>query len=589
MLLGGLWKDVSLFKEERPFHFREVWVQTLGLKDDGTADLRLYYDFAAGRKSLDGFTLKFTGVCVDSNFVLNSAAYFTNGYIQFELPAAKLWYPRGYGKPELYHLHAYLYDSKMNCVAEYEKDFGIRTIELERTDMNLEGTGKFQFRINGRNVRARGCNHVPFDALHSRDKSRTQQVLALYDDLQCNMIRCWGGGIYESEEFYDFCDQHGIMVWQDFMMACAIYPRHPDFFEIMREEVEWVIRKYRSRTSLILWCGDNECDQYFAVHNIPFDCNTVTRKLLPEVLRRLDPSRPYLPCSPCLSEEALKYGLQSIDIVPERHIWGARDGFKLPYYSKHKAKFISETGWFGCPNRSALERFLTPGHCELNELDPEWDYHSSNPFGKTSYMAQRSQLIGKQIGEYFNRAPVDLDEYIKASQIFQAEALKFTIETARLDPECSGILWWNMIDCWPLFSDSVVDYYFGKKLSYHYIKRVLSPFCIMCTEPEAWNSQVVAVNDSSEYAQGTFTVECEGQILLQGDFKLSPGSCMKLGELPSLRNSNALWLIRWNNQGVTGVNHYISGNNIVDYHWYCNALPKIAALDNSFESEKVGC
>jgi beta-mannosidase len=184
---------------------------------------------------------------------------------------------------------------------------------------------------------------------------------------------------------------------------------------------------------------------------------------------------------------------------------------------------------------------------------------------------------------------VDLDEYIKASQIFQAEALKFTIETARLDPECSGILWWNMIDCWPLFSDSVVDYYFGKKLSYHYIKRVLSPFCIMCTEPEAWSSQVVAVNDSSEYAQGTFTVECEGQILLQGDFKLSPGSCMKLGGLPSLRNSNALWLIRWNNQGVTGVNHYISGNNIVDYHWYCNALPKIAALDNSFESEKVGC
>ena len=203
-------------------------------------------------------------------------------------------------------------------------------------------------------------------------------------------------------------------------------------------------------------------------------------------------------------------------------------------------------------------------------------------------MAGRSRLIGRQLREYFGLKPSSLEQYIKASQIFQAEALKFMIETARLDPECGGILWWNLIDCWPQFSDSVVDYYFGKKLAFHYVKRVHSPFCIMCSEPDPWESRITAVNDSAEPAAGRFSLESEGHILLHGDFDLPPHGRRELGRLRSPRSSSELWLLRWNNRGKTGVNHYISGGLTVDYDWYCGCLPAIAALDGSFEPDKVG-
>ena len=589
MLLGGLWKDVFLFKEDCRFRFSEVWVQTFRLDRDGTAGLQIYYRFEAGRNSLDGFTLRFTGVCGDSRFEIETPAFFTSGTVKIDVPNPKLWFPKGYGQANLYQIHTALYDPKKNCKAEFDTQFGIRTVELERTELNLGGQGKFCIKINGIPIRVKGSNHVPFDALHSRDKDRIDQVLKLFDELQCNMIRCWGGGVYESDEFFDFCDRHGIMVWQDFMMACAIYPKHPDFLAEIREEAEWAVRKLRSKTSLVLWCGDNECDQYAAVVcNVPVDRNPITRKLLPEILERLDPTRPYHPCSPYISEAAQKYGENVFSVIPECHLWGAREHFKLPFYSKSGAKFISETGWYGCPNRSTLERFLSPGHCKLDDRDPEWDYHSSNPFGKNSYMAERSQLIGRQLQEYFNLKPSLLEQYIKASQIFQAEALKFMIETARLDPGCSGILWWNVIDCWPQFSDSAVDYYFGKKLAFHYIKRVQSPFCIMCSEPDPWESRIMAVNDSSESAAGQFSLESEGNILLQGDFELPPYGRQELGRLRSPRSSNELWLLHWNNKGENGVNHYVSGGLTVDYDWYCSRLPAIAALDGSFEADKVG-
>ena len=203
-------------------------------------------------------------------------------------------------------------------------------------------------------------------------------------------------------------------------------------------------------------------------------------------------------------------------------------------------------------------------------------------------MAQRSRLIGKQLQEYFDLIPTSLDQYIKASQIFQAEAVKFMIETARLDPSCTGILWWNVIDCWPQFSDSVVDYYFGKKLAFHYIRRIQEPFCILCAEPDPWESRIMAVNDSREPAKGSFSLESEGSVLLDGTFELAPYARLELGRIRSPRGANALWLIRWNNRGRSGVNHYISGNLTMNYDWYCSILPAIAALDGSFDPDQVG-
>lgn len=586
--LGGIWKKVMLTKRDTPFSFSEVWVKTFELQpDQNTARVELFYSIDAGRHGIHDFTLEFSGQCRDSVFTYNSPAYFTSGRFYIQIPNVKLWYPRGYGEPNLYELQAKLMDAAGNTVAEHNSKFGVRLVQLDRSESTV-GQGKFRFLINGMVVRVLGSNHVPLDALHSRDSERMEKVLDLFDELQCNMLRCWGGGVYESDEFYDYCDRRGIMVWQDFMFGCEAYPQNQTFFDLIRPEAEYTVRRLRRHTSLVLWCGDNECDQFYTTLKIPLQNNKLNREVLADIVRRLDPSRPYLPSSPYISEATEKrVQAGELEVMPERHLWGPRETFKLPYYANSRAKFISETGWHGCPNLSSMEKFLSPEHFHYDDKDSEWDFHASNPFQHNSAMATRSQLIGKQLQEYFYSKPANLQEYARYSQIHQAEALKFMVENTRLDHSCGGILWWNVIDCWPQFSDSVVDYYFGKKLAFYYLKRCQSPFCIMCSEPNPWESRITAVNDSNECAVGNFTLEDSHGIVLSGTFELLPGIQKVLGTLRSPRGRNELWLLRWDNRNVRGVNHYISGNFAMKYAWYMEALQKIAALDEAFDATEL--
>lgn len=587
--LGGIWKSVRLEKKESDFNFINVWMDTRLIdQEKKSAWVILNYHFEAGRHSLDGYMLKFTGRCGKSVFTQETPAWFTYGQLRFIIQDPELWYPVGYGSPNLYKLTAELYDPQGKKIADFTRDIGIRTVKLDMTETNADGKGRFDFYINGIRVRIHGSNHIPLDAMHSRDPQRMKKVLELFRKSNCNMLRCWGGGVYESDEFYDFCDRNGIMVWQDFMFGCAAYPQNKTFFDIVQPEIEYEVRRLRSHPSLVLWCGDNECDQLYCSYQIPLKWNHLNRELLPEIVHRLDPLRPYIPSSPYIAPEAEPHVYAgNITMQPERHLWGARETFKLPYYSQSQAKFISETGWHGCPNLSSLKKFLTPKHFKLDESDPEWDYHASNPFTwNGGPMKGRSLLNGKQLREYFHTYPKDLKEYARYTQIHQAEAFKFMVEGARLDPSCGGILWWNIIDCWPQFSDAVVDYYFGKKLAYHYLTRSQQPFCIMCREPAPWNSSVIAVNDTNETAAGTFEVETENGIELAGTFEIAPGGHKILGELRSPRATNALWLIRWQNNEKKGANHYISGNIQMDFAWYMKCLPAIATLDNSFDAEK---
>ncbi len=182
------------------------------------------------------------------------------------------------------------------------------------------------------------------------------------------------------------------------MFGCASF-RESGIFRSGRPEAEHVVRRLRKHASLALWCGDNECDQFYVGYGVPVEYNDLNRKLLPEIVRRLDPSRPYLPSSPFVPTEAQKYGEAVWEMLPERHLWGARETFKLPFYYASKAKFISETGWHGCPNLSSLKRFLSPDHFRYDDCDPEWDLHASNPFLHGSYMNTRASSR-KTVREY---------------------------------------------------------------------------------------------------------------------------------------------------------------------------------------------
>lgn len=187
---------------------------------------------------------------------------FVSGKNSLAINNPKLWWPRGSGEQNLYDVTLTLfYQGK--AVAEDTFKTGIRDIQLIRSETNFDGNGQFCFLVNYKKIFIKGTNWVPANALHGECRERIAKALELCGELNCNMIRCWGGGVYEDHEFFDICDREGFLVWQDFMLACENPPQMQWFKDELREEAVAVIKKLRQHPSLALWSGDNECDENF--------------------------------------------------------------------------------------------------------------------------------------------------------------------------------------------------------------------------------------------------------------------------------------------------------------------------------------
>ncbi|MCX7795324.1 MAG: glycoside hydrolase family 2 [bacterium] len=551
---SGIWKDIEL-REIKDNEIEELYYATVKVEDN-LATLDIFFKFRTNLQYFEEFILRFTFTDKDGKKqIFEFPVEFITGHIAINLKDPLLWWPKGYGEPNLYEVKCELiYDGEI--LDEKINKIGIRTVHLERTETAEEGT--FKFIINSIPVRLRGSNWVPLDAFHSRDRERVIPVLELFNDLGCNIIRCWGGGVYESEEFFDFCDSHGIVVWQDFTFACARYPQIEEFKKTVEEEVIKIVKRLRNHPSLILWSGDNECDYAYNLENLLPSDNILTRKVLPSVCKRLDPYRPYLPSSPYISDMVVKSNGKLTP--PEQHLWGPRDYYKSRFYTENKAKFISEIGYHGCPNLESLKKFIPEDYLWHWDND-YWRLHSVEHWRSKRRSYNRNELMANQIRELFGIIPENIEDFILASQITQAEAKKFFIERARLSDDIWGIIWWNVIDCWPQISDAIVDYYFNKKLAYYYIKRVQEPFCIMITEPESWYVKVVGVNDTFIEMQGTYRIYDADtkEELNSGDFLVSPLSKKILGKIKVSRGEKRLFIIEWELDKNKYLNHYLLG------------------------------
>jgi beta-mannosidase len=370
-------------------------------------------------------------------------------------------------------------------------------------------------------------------------------------EANCNMARCWGGNVYPDARFFDLCDEAGIMVWQDFNMACAVYPKDDAFLAAIDKEARVVVPQFRNHPSLALWSGNNECDDAFdwatrdGRPEIDPNLDLSTRKTIPNVLKELDPHRAYLPSSPYHSPAVFAAGNKT-DSMPEVHLWGPRGYFKAPFYISSPAHFASEIGYHGCPSRTSLERMMDPecvkpwikGH-EWNE---QWLTKScrSTPDDKTTL--GRNDLMINQVKAFFGACPDDLDEFILASQITQAEAMKFFVEMFRQQKGTKqGILWWNIRDGWPILSDAVVDYYYDKKLAFHYIERAQRDVQAICCEEAQGKHAVVVVNDTLKPARGRLEITRAGDSakLLQVSFDVEPNAPATIWRsLPRSASSN---------------------------------------------------
>lgn len=577
IISAGLWKDVSLKKRKKDF-IRDIHIMTNSISECGTAHMRVCLNTELSGDFATDYSIRLRGVCQDSTFEITEHMWHNGCQFRLDVENAKLWYPKNYGDANLYTVSAELL-YKGETVDSREMKIGIRTVELVTSDsQSFDDIGDFCFKINGKRIFAMGTNHVPLDAFHSQDSKRLSGLLDMMNDIGCNIVRCWGGNVYESDEFFDFCDENGIMVWQDFAMGCAIYPQRGEFLDNFEREAVYQIKRLRNHPSLVLWAGDNECDQAYmgwSGYKRDPNQNVLTRVLLKDLTSLHDYTRPYLPSSPFYSERAVETGFP----IPEDHLWGPRDYFKGDFYKNAKSRFASETGYHGMPSVNSLKKFLKqPEKIFEEDGTPTNEYlvHAASPeLDPNANYAYRIRLFYNQICEMFENVEPEFSDLVKQSQISQAEAKKYFIEKFRLKKyDCTGIIWWNLLDGWPQVSDAVVDYYFTKKLAYHYIKRSQEPLCLMFDEPKDGMLNLYAVNDSQSSAELCYSVKdlYSGTEYARGCFTASPDSSEKVLALSHGECDDRFLLIEWTVDGKTYRNHFCTKLRGMDFKKYMTAL-----------------
>ncbi len=605
---AGIWRSMCL--EAHPENaFESMYYWTASINESG-AVLGAAFQFRTDRSHLDGLSVRFSGKCGEHAFTYDWPVEFLSDFCAIPVKGARLWWPRGYGEPALYTITAQLI-SGGNVLAERTERVGLRKMEIDRTeragkvwsftgqdtsparvDRSPDADSHFLIKVNGQPIMVKGTNWVPLDAFHSRDVGRTQAAMELVKDLGCNMIRCWGGNVYESDAFFDLVDENGVMVWEDFAFACARYPQTEPFLRVVRDEAEAVVARLRNHASLAIWCGDNEIDIAYLGEGLSPETNRLTREVIPLVLNRLDPHRAYVPSSPYTPPSVAK-GPDAWQATPEQHLWGPRGYYKSPFYTAHSAHFIGEIGYHGCPNVSSIKKFISQQALWPWQANDEWLAHSVNHWQFASRLERdRITLMVNQVVALFGETPESLDDLALASQITQAEAKKFFIESTRLRKwGTSGIIWWNLLDGWPQFSDAVVDYYFGKKLAYHYIKRSQSPVLLIVGELNGTGHHPLVIsNDSLAEAQGPYrVVDADSQVVLsEGDFACPPNQNWQIDRLKGDPDGHKMLILEWTSTGKVNGSHYLMGKAPFLLKDYRRWLSRVAELPDGFDALKVG-
>jgi beta-mannosidase len=422
-----------------------------------------------------------------------------------EVANPKLWWTHDIGTPHLYQLNIELFADGVR-IDDRRESFGIRTIEVQRTDE--AGNHCFTFVLNGEKVFAKGANWIPIDSfIGAVPDSRYKHLIKMSKDANMNMLRVWGGGIYEKDVFYEECNRLGILVWQDFMFSCALYPDYnKNFMANVREEVVHVVKRLRNHPCLAIWCGNNENDwlyeALFSSGEIthPFYGEKIYHELMPELLEEFDPTRLFWPSSPFggndhnSREQGDTHNWQVWHGNIEPRTFGEPQkvdysikGLSFKNFKNDTTLFASEFGMHASSNRYTLERNI-----------PKDQF-----FWGSEEMAYRNKDIhhpkGILLMEGYTGVPKDLEEYISFSMLTQAEGLKFGIEHYRRNkPHTSGALFWQLNDCWPGTSWSVIDYYLLPKASYHYARKFYSPILLTLDHVPGEEINIWVVNDRLE-------------------------------------------------------------------------------------------
>ena len=494
----GIWKEVYLEANDG-FLLRDVYIKQNSLDsnlakltaildieniDEDSISIEIYNNTTKETKILEDITLE------KNRNILN---------FDFEIKNPKLWWPNGFGKPEMYEIIVNLH-SKQKVISKGTK-IGLRTIRLVQEPDKLGA--EFYFEVNGIPVFAKGANYIPQDNFPSSVKEdRYRRIIKDVVKSNMNMLRVWGGGIYEKNKFYDLCDENGVMVWQDFMFACNFYPGNKKFMENVGREAKQQIVRLRNHPSIALWCGNNEIDE--AWHNWGYqksleyteqdsieiwrNYKTLFHSLLPSLIDKFSPSTGYISTSPKIG-----WGHKEALLSGDMHYWGVWwGGEPFEIFKKKVGRFMSEYGFQSFPDMKTIRDFVEVKDLNLNS--PALLNHQKHPRGM--------QLIKEYMSRDFP-VPDKFDDYVYMSQLVQAYGMDIAIEAhRRARPYCMGTLYWQLNDSWPVISWASIDY-FGrwKALQYHVKKSYKT--VIISEDVKGDSIDIYTVSDSLSNISGT--------------------------------------------------------------------------------------
>ncbi|MEN4761319.1 glycoside hydrolase family 2 protein [Chryseobacterium sp. C39-AII1] len=508
LVTSGIWKEVKLnFWNQAKLENVKI-EQKIVTKQK--ADLKIHAEIFAEKEGKYSFLINGKSQSINLKLGLNQIS------IPYEIQNPKLWQPNGWGEPNLYDLKiSFQKDSK--TIAEKSERIGLRTIELIQ---EKDGKGKsFYFKVNGNPMYAKGTNWIPSDSFTPRiTKEKYQKLIKDSKDGNMNMIRIWGGGIYEDDEFYKACDENGILVWQDFMFAGSFYPADEDFLNNVKEEVKYQVNRLQNHASLALWCGNNEIDE--AIVNWGYqkqlnyskedslqvwkDYKKLFHEVIPNVIHEVaskDKSI-YWPSSPSTGwghKESLTEG--------DSHYWGVWWG-EQPFeiFNEKVPRFASEYGFQGMPTLETTKSMFSgkPDLSLQNEIIKAHEKHSRGWEIIDNYMKRDYKI------------PTDFVKYNYVSQLLQARGMQVAIEAhRRAKPYNMGTLYWQLNDCWPVVSWSSIDYLGNWKALHYQVKRSFENLLISVEEKEKTYA-IYFINDLLNDIKGNAELELlnfEGKVL----------------------------------------------------------------------------
>ena len=394
------------------------------------------------------------------------------------LPNPQLWWPRGMGEQARYTARLELRRrGERQPLDSYTTRVGLRTLELRREADSLGRS--FTFVVNGVPFFAKGANYIPGTLLLPTRSD--EQLVQLFEDMRrshFNMLRVWGGGVYESDRFYELADRYGILIWQDFMFACTPYPADSSFLEEVRQEVVQNVQRLRQHPSIATWCGNNEIAEALkywgwqrkypkeTFERFERDYARLFRQLIPELLGEHDPLRPYIESSP----DTANWGRPQEMGLGESHYWGVWYGLEsFEILRERVPRFMSEFGVQSFPMPSSIRRFAR-----------EEDYDLESPVMRSH---QKSSIGNDVILHYIRQEypePRDFEDFVYASQVMQGRGIALGIKAQRAAaPRCMGSLYWQLNDAWPAISWSGIDYWGAWKGLQYQAARAFAPYTIL--------------------------------------------------------------------------------------------------------------